>query len=164
MARIRLLAVAAALLILPACGGASQPSGPRLVTYPGDGVSVTIKNVDSALKDTTPAFRAFITNQLHVLWTSGGSVAGCQGAALISLTAFRADGFASASNEGLFGTDLCARGGNNALYAVVGGVWKEIAATQSGYDCTDLRRYHVPTVIAGSSCLSASGNPLPYKG
>jgi len=150
-------------LALSACG-TTAPSGPKLVTYPGDGVTVTIKNVQTALVATSPEFRAFVTSQLHQLWVDGGSVPGCQGSALISLTAYRSDGFASAGNEGLFGNDTCARGGNSALYARVTGTWKEIGATQSGYDCSDLRRYKVPVAIAGGTCLDPSGNPHPYKG
>ena len=161
--RLRIALVASALVGLAACGSTTA-SGPRLVTYPGDGVSVTTRNVESALKDTSPVFRAFITDKLHTLWVSGGSVPGCEGAALISLTAYRADGFASASNEGMFGNDTCARGGNNALYAQVGGTWREIAGTQSGYACTVLRKYHVPVDIAGSTCSGPAGNPRPYKG
>ena len=158
-----LIVAAAALVSLTACGS-TTPSGPALLTYPGDGVSVTIKNVDTALKSTSPDFRAFISKQLHELWVSGGSVPGCEGSALISLTAYRADGFANASDEGVFGSDTCARGGNNALYAKVGGVWKEVIATQSGYECTDLKKYQVPVDVAGSTCLDKYGRPMPYKG
>ncbi|MGN6162337.1 MAG: hypothetical protein ACTHOG_11630 [Marmoricola sp.] len=161
----RSLALAVAALSLAACGSSSTPdTGPRLITYPGDGLSITTKNVTTALKDTSPSFQAFVTKQLHVLWQSGGSVPGCQSAALISLTAYRADGFASASNEGLFGSDTCARGGNSALYAEVRGVWKEIAASQSGYACSDLVKYKVPAAVAGRTCLDASGTPHPYRG
>jgi hypothetical protein len=163
MSFARNVALALAMFGLAACG-TTQPSGPRLITYPGDGVNVTVNNVDAALKDTSPAFRAFIKVQLHELWQSGGSVTGCQGAALISLTTYRSDGYASAGNEGLFGSDTCARGGNSALYAEVTGAWKEIAATQSGYACTELRKYKVPVAVAGSSCQDASGNPHPYHG
>lgn len=158
-----LVASAAALVGLVACGSAA-PAGPKLVTYSGDGVSVTVKNVQTALKETSPEFRAFIADRLHSLWVSGGSIPGCQSAALISLTAYRADGFASASNEGMFGNGTCARGGNNALYARVGGTWREIAGTQSGYACSVLKKYRVPVAIAGSTCTSPAGNPQPYRG
>lgn len=160
---LRIALVASALVSLSACG-TTTASGPRLVTYPGDGVSVTVHNVETALKDTSPEFRAFITAKLHTLWVSGGSVPGCQDAALVSLTAYRADGFANASNEGMFGGDTCARGGNNALYAQVSGMWQEIAGTQSGYACTVLKKYRVPVDIAGSTCSGPTGNPQPYKG
>lgn len=156
-------AITAALIGLTACG-TTTPSGPRLVTYRGDGVSVTIKNVQRALKDTSPDFRAFITKQLHELWVSGGSVPGCQASALITVTAYRADGFANASDEGVFGSGTCARGGNNALYARVDGTWREIIGTQTGSGCADLKKYRVPAVIAGSTCLNKAGNPQPYKG
>lgn len=159
------LAIAAALLTLTSCGsGAAAPSGPKLVTYPGDGVSVTIKNVQTALKDTSPKFRTFIVRQLHDLWKSGGSIPGCEGSALISLTAYRSDGFAKASDEGVFGSGTCARGGHNALYAQVGGSWQEIIGTQSGYACDDLKKYKVPAAVAGSSCLDKTGTPRSYKG
>jgi hypothetical protein len=158
-----LLVAAATLTVLTACGS-TTPAGPQLVTYPGDGVSVTIKNVQTALKATSPDFRAFVTKQLHTLWVSGGSVAGCEESALISVTAFRADGWANASDEGVFGSDTCARGGNNALYAKINGAWKEIVATQSGYDCSDLKKYKVPAEVSGSTCLDQYGRPQPYKG
>lgn len=163
---LRIAALTAASLILVACGSSSPsaPSGPTLVRYPGDGAAVTVKNVETTLKQTSPAFRAFVTSHLHQLWVSGGSVPGCQGAALISVTAYRADGFASASDEGMFGNATCARGGNGALYAQVHGTWREIAVTQSGYSCSDLRKYHVPASIAGSSCLTPAGTPEPYRG
>ena len=125
---------------------------------------MTVTNVDTALKQTSPAFRAFIAQRLHELWVSGGSVPGCEGSALISFTAYRVDGFASASDEGSFGNATCARGGNGALYAVVHGAWQEIAVTQSGYACGDLAKYRVPATIAGSSCLDKAGNPQPYRG
>src|SRR5690348_4162890 len=97
-ARIGSLAVAATLLSLTACGTSSSGlAGPKLVTFPGDGTVVTIKNVDTALKDTSPAFRTFISNHLHELWKNGGAVPGCEGSALVSLTAYSATGFASAS-------------------------------------------------------------------
>jgi hypothetical protein len=160
---MRALAVAAALTVLTACGS-TTPTGPKLVTYPGDGVSVTVKNVQRALKDTSPDFRAFITEHLHTLWVSGGSVAGCEASALISVTAFRTDGWANASDEGVFGSDTCARGGNNALYAKVNGAWKEIVATQSGYNCSDLLKYKVPAEVSGSTCLDQYGRPQRYQG
>ena len=160
----RTVALLTSALALAACGSTtpSTPPGPKLITYPGDGVSVTIKNVQTALKETSPAFRMFITSRLHQLWVSGGSVPGCQSSALISLTAYRVDGFASASDEGMFG-DTCARGGAGALYAQVSGTWQEIATTQSGYACSDLTKFKVPATVAGSSCLNKAGNPQPYK-
>lgn len=162
----RSAALLAGALALAACGNTapSVPPGPTLVTYPGDGASVTVTNVQTALKDTSPAFRAFITHRLHQLWVSGGSVPGCEASALISVKTYRVDGFASASDEGLFGNATCARGGNGALYAVVQGAWREIAATQSGYACSDLAAYRVPATVAGSSCLDKAGNPQPYRG
>lgn len=160
---LRSALIASTLVGLTACGS-TAPSGARLVTYPGDGISVTVKNVQTALKDTSPDFRAFISDRLHALWVSGGSIPGCQGSALISLTAYRADGFASASNEGMFGDGNCARGGNNALYAQIGGAWREIAGTQSGYACTVLKQYRVPVDIAGSTCSGPGGNPKHYAG
>lgn len=163
---LRSAALVAVSLALAACGSTtpSAPPGPTLVRYPGDGASVTVTNVQTALKQTSPAFRAFITARLHQLWVSGGSIPGCQGSALISVTAYRVDGFASASDEGMFGNGTCARGGNGALYARVDGSWREIAITQSGYSCSDLVRFHVPASVAGSSCLGPAGTPQPYQG
>ena len=161
---LRTPALLVGALTLAACGGTapSTPPGPKLITYPGDGASVTVKNVDTALKDTSPAFRSFITERLHQLWVSGGSVPGCQASALISIKTYRVDGYASASDEGLFGDANCARGGNGALYALVQGAWRDIAATQSGYACSDLAKYRVPATVAGSTCLDNAGNPQPY--
>lgn len=163
---LRTAALVAVCLVLAACGGStpSAPPGPALVRYPGDGATVTIKNVQTALKQTSPAFRAFITARLHQLWVAGGSIPGCQESALIAVTAYRVDGFASASDEGMFGNGNCARGGNGALYASVGGAWREIAVTQSGYACSDLKKYRVPASVAGSSCLGTAGTPQPYQG
>ena len=167
MALLRTVSVAstitAALVSLAACGS-TTPAGPKLITYPGDGVSVTVKNVQTALKDTSPEFRAFIRERLHDLWVAGGSVPGCQASALISLTAYSAAGFANASDEGVFGNGNCARGGNNALYAKVNGTWKEIIGTQSGYSCVDLRKFRVPADVAGSSCVDKYGRPQKYQG
>ena len=163
---LRAAALVASALALAACGSSapSTPPGPKLVKYPGDGANVTVTNVQSALKDTSPAFRTFIADRLHQLWFSGGSVPGCEGSALVSVTAYRVDGYASASDEGLFGNATCARGGNSALYGLVHGIWQEIAATQSGYACSDLARYRVPVSIAGATCLDKAGNPQPYRG
>lgn len=136
---------------------------PTVITYPGDGLNVSTKNVHSVLTNTSPAFQAFIVKQLHTLWKQGGSVPGCQSSALIVLSTYSSAGYAGASDEGIFGA-ACARGGSNALYAEVGGTWQEIAATQAGYDCSVLAKYKVPVSIAGPTCSDAAGNSQPYSG
>lgn len=163
-------AVIAIGLFLAGCGSSSASSipssssaGGSVTRFPGNGMSVTPKNVETVLSATSPTFRAFITQHLRELWSKAGSVKGCEESALIVLASYHSDGWANASNEGMFGNDKCAAGGNSALYAQTDGTWKEIIGTQSGYSCSELTQHKVPTGIV-DSCLDSSGKPQPYQG
>lgn len=121
-----------------------EPSPPRLIAYT-DGESegtevLTAADVDK-LAGAPDSFKKFIGSTAEGLTTGADCEGGYVG---VTVKTLRTDGYASgAVNE-------C--GGYVALWAIVDGDWKEIAATQDLWSCAVLAEYRVPSDIAGDTC------------
>jgi hypothetical protein len=116
---------------------------PRLVRYPGDGVTVQTRADATKLTGTTRAFRQFVVANVPK-----GS-ADCSAGGSISVQAWRADGFA-------VGDVFECPGGYRAIWGTDGGAsWRELVGSQDIWSCRQLQRYHVPTSIAGDKCYGA---------
>ena len=117
---------------------------PKLISYDGDGSHPTeVRTTADAdkLAGAPDSFKEFIGRTAERLTTSTTCTSGYVG---VTLRKLRTDGYAvGAVND-------C--GGYVAMWAVVDGHWKEIAATQDLWDCAVLARYQVPDAIAGDSC------------
>lgn len=121
----------------------SSGEPPRLVRYPGDGVTVQSGADATKLAGTSRAFRQFVVASVpqgSADCTTGGS---------ISVQAWRADGFA-------VGDVFECPGGYRAIWGTNGGAsWRELVGSQDVWSCAQLRRHHVPTSIAGDRCYGA---------
>lgn len=166
----RLLACLALLLSIfllqPAeTAGATTP---RLIVYHGFGKSMWRAETHlGQLRGTSRAFRRFVRARQNHLWVQAGRRSRCAHAALVMVKEYRTDGFARISDEGMFqhrGPVSCADGGAEAIWALSGGRWRELAMAQSpGYDCRMLNHYRVPSSIAGHQCDDEYGNLVPYS-
>lgn len=127
--------------VAPASPAISPSAGtaPRLVRYPGDGVKVSGLADADKLRGTSQAFRSFIVGQVPQ-----GS-ADC-GRGSITVAAWRADGYA-------VGDVFECPGGYRAIWGAPNGTWRELVGSQDIWSCADLRRWTVPTSIAGDKCV-----------
>lgn len=136
----------------PASPSASEspwpPSGPpRLVRYPGQGVTVTGPGQVDRLHGTSRAFRDFVAGYLPA-----GSP-GC-GPGAITVRAWRSDGYA-------VGDVFDCPGGAAAIFGAPDGRWRLLIASQALWSCHALRAWSVPSVIAGDTCEGPTG-AKPY--
>jgi hypothetical protein len=123
----------------------STGTAPRLVRYPGDGVTVQGPGDAAKLEGTSKAFRDFVLANLPQ-----GSP-DCTGGGSITVAAYRADGFA-------IGDVFECPGGYRAIWGTNGGSsWRELVGSQDVWSCKDLQRYRVPTSIAGDKCFANGG-------
>ena len=60
----------------------------------------------------------------------------------------------------------CANGGYESIWARRDGRWREVAGSQEGWPCAELRKYRVPAEITAATCLSkpSSWDQEPYYG
>ena len=117
----------------------SAGTAPRLVRYSGDGVKVSGPADAGKLRGTSTAFRSFIVGRVPQ-----GS-ADC-GKGSITVAAWRADGYA-------VGDVFECPGGYRAIWGAPNGTWRELIGSQDIWACADLRRWSVPTSIAGDKCV-----------
>jgi hypothetical protein len=123
----------------------SSGTAPRLVRYPGDGVTVQGPADAAKLTGTSKAFRDFVLAELP----QGSS--DCSGGGSITVEAYRGDGFA-------VGDVFECPGGYRAIWGTNGGSsWRELVGSQDIWSCKDLERYRVPTSIAGDKCFAKGG-------
>ena len=128
----------------------SNGSAPRLVRYPGDGVTVQGPADATKLHGTSKAFRTF------VLANRPQGSSDCSGGGAITVEAYRADGFA-------VGDVFSCPGGHRAIWGTNGGAsWRELMGSQDVWSCKNLERYQVPTSIAGDKCF-ADGKLQDYR-
>jgi hypothetical protein len=119
-------------------------SAPRLVRYSGDGVTVQRAADADRLHGTSTEFRQFVVAHLPQ------GEADC-GDGSITVKAWRADGFA-------VGDVFECPGGYRAIWGTAGsGSWRQLVGTQDVWSCSDLRRWSVPTSIAGDRCYADGG-------
>jgi hypothetical protein len=138
-------------VIAPSSPAISPSSGtaPRLVRYGATGVTVRTAADAAKLHGTSQAFRRFIVA------TVPQTPSGCSQGGSVTVQAWRADGFAVG--------DVFACGGYRAIWGTDGGTsWRELIGAQDLWSCSDLRRYRVPTSIAGDKCV-ANGQVEDYR-
>jgi hypothetical protein len=122
----------------------TESAAPRLLAYAGgESPGAEIHNQADADKlDGAPeGFKRFIGRTAERLADGSTCEDGYVG---VTVEFLRTDGYA------VGGVNEC--GGYRALWAVVDGRWKEIAASQEMWDCAVLERYRVPSEIAGEHC------------
>ena len=160
---VRLLLCAAVALMLCSCAdsGASASAEhrsseryptaaaaekPRLIVYAGGespGVEVHSRADAKDLRGAPKAFKRFIGKTAQRL----ADHSDCQHAYVgVTVERVRTDGFA------VGGVNDC--GGYAAMWAVVDAHWKEIQGTQDSWECRVLKRYQVPSDIAGHRCYN----------
>jgi len=126
----------------------TPPPAPRLVRYPGDGVTVTGPADVDKLHGTSPEFRAFVAG--HV--PDGTRCAGGSGSIMVQ--AWSSAGFAvGAVND--------CPGGYVAIWGAPHGTWKQLVGTQALWSCKSLHTWAVPSTIAGNKCEGPTGTE-PY--
>ncbi|RKS74116.1 hypothetical protein CLV35_2617 [Motilibacter peucedani] len=100
----------------------------------------------SELRGAPESFKRFVARTVEQLQAEEK----CPGAAVgVTVQTLRTDGFA------IGGVNAC--GGYEALWAQVDGTWKEVYGTQDSLDCAVLRRYRVPSDVAGDTCYDYKG-------
>ncbi|MGN6523945.1 MAG: hypothetical protein ACTHMZ_12215 [Actinomycetes bacterium] len=121
-------------------------TSPVVIAYAGGespGVEVHQPSDVSKLDGAPESFKKFVAGIVRKLTSTTAPT--CDAAAVgVIVEAVRADGYATG------GVNDC--GGYHALWATVGGQWKEIAGTQDIWECPMLQRYDVPSDIAGDKC------------
>lgn len=158
----RLSVCAAALMVLAALDGgsayaasgdgtapaasSSYAAKPRLIVYAGGespGVQVHNRHQARRLRGAPVSFKRFIGRTAQRLTDHST----CQHAYVgVTVETLRTDGFAAG------GVNDC--GGYAALWAIVDGHWKQIQGTQDVWECRVLRRYRVPSDVAGNKCYN----------
>lgn len=122
----------------------TESAAPRMIAYAGGespGAEIQSQADADKLKRAPEDFRRFIGRTAERLADGSTCTDGYVG---VTVEFLRTDGYA------VGGVNEC--GGYRALWAVVDGSWKEVAASQEMWDCAVLRRYAVPSEIAGSRC------------
>ncbi|HET8602448.1 MAG TPA: hypothetical protein VFM09_00825 [Marmoricola sp.] len=128
--------------IAPSSPAVSPTSGTsaRLVRYGSNGVTVHSAADAGKLRGTSAAFRRFVVASVPQ------GAADCSAGGSVTVDAWRADGFA-------VGDVFECPGGYRAIWGTQGGDrWHQLIGSQDVWSCTDLRRYSVPTSIAGDKC------------
>ena len=124
----------------------SESPEPRLIGYAGGespGVEVHDRADVRKLDGAPAAFKQFIARTAERLVKKSS----CDDAAVgVTVETLRTDGYA------VGGVSDC--GGYAAMWAVVDGRWKEIQGTQDSWECRILKRYRVPSDVAGTSCYN----------
>ena len=124
----------------------SESPQPRLLAYAGGespGVQVHDTADVRALHGAPASFKQFIARTAEKLVKESS----CDDAAVgVTVETLRTDGYA------VGGVNDC--GGYAAMWAVVDGRWKEIQGTQDSWECRILKRYRVPSDVAGTSCYN----------
>lgn len=129
---------------------------PKVITYPGSGISVKTAADAAKLTGTSPAFKAFIAGEARRAVADG---AACPGAAHeITVQKYSTAGYA------IGGFNSC--GGYAALWANSGadGAWGEGQATQDMWDCDALAYLNVPTSFTGPCAVEAGDFATPGAG
>ncbi|AXT85698.1 hypothetical protein C6I20_11195 [Aeromicrobium sp. A1-2] len=142
----------------PVATSAPAPTGstaaaPGVVDYGDDEVTVSKPSDAGQLTGAPDDFAAFIRAELARQQASKDDV--CTEKAEIHVARVDPRGWASG---GLF-IPQC--GGNAALWAKVGGAWKEVWAGQTLPDCSILKKYRFPVAIAQGTCVQG-GKEIPY--
>ena len=121
-----------------------DPARPQLIAYAdGDSVGHEVLTTADAnnLAHAPDSFKEFIGRTTERL-TQGAT---CDGDYIgVTVQTLRTDGYAVGA------VNQC--GGYVALWAIVDGDWKEIAATQDLWSCAVLAQHRVPSDIAGDTC------------
>lgn len=138
---------------LPSPSASSSTSRSNVIRF-GEGEHEVFieKAADVAkLKGTSPAFKAFIADQVANLTPPNGPNECAIG---VGVSVYDPAGFARG------GVNDC--GGYVALWGIQNGKWKELIGTQDLWSCAELRKYSVPSTIV-DTCYE-SRKEVPYTG
>ncbi len=128
----------------------TTPPGPRLVHYPGDGVTVTGPADADQLHGTSQVFRAFVAGQVP----KGTSCS--SGGGSISVQAWSSAGFAKGA------VNDCP-GGYVAIWGTPHGTWRQLIGSQAVPTCKALNQWSVPSSIAGGTCEGPAGPQVYHQ-
>ncbi len=158
-----LAAAVVPIVVLNHDGGSGKPipshhlqvPAPKVITYPGSGITVKSAADTAKLTGTSPAFKAFIAGEARRAVADGAT---CPGAAHeITVQKYSTAGYA------IGGVNSC--GGYAALWAISGyGTWGEGQATQDMWDCDALAYLGVPRSFSGPCAIEAGDFATPGSG
>ncbi|MEO6510358.1 MAG: hypothetical protein ABIO16_05145 [Nocardioides sp.] len=160
--RILTVVVLAAALVVPTATGQAAPPDPgRVVTYPGDGLSVHLGQ-EGRLAATSRGFRDFVHARLLHLWKQSGAKPECRMAPTVIVTTWASAGFARVG-EGVY--EPCPGGGYDQIYVKRGGAWRAPVAlgSQEERSCSLQAWFELPLVVADRTCYSDFGENLKYR-
>lgn len=160
--------VAIALVLITAgCGGSDGPGGTAgdptksatptattLIDYGDDGVIVARAADVAKLTGAPEDFTSFIVADLQRLQDSKDDV--CTEKPEIRVAKVDTRGWAAG------GSFIPQCGGDAALWARVGGGWREVWTGQTLPDCSVLEKYRFPAPVAGQECGTADGKTRKY--
>lgn len=161
--------VTATLLVTGACGAsndaakdssASSPatssSAAKLIEYGDDGVHLQAAEDVDQLKGAPEDFKQFVAGAVSEVAKDGGAKGKCE-PPFVSVSKVDPAGYA------LGYVFDCDDGGAVHMWAKVEGLWRRIFDGQSIPPCDDMKKYSVPTSIAGTKCDDGS-KAADYRG
>ena len=151
------------LLLTAGCGGSDEPDRPAgdptksttsktLIDY-GDVTVANAADVEN-LAGAPDDFKAFIVAELQRQQDSKDE--GCTEQAEIHVAKVDTRGWAAG------GSFIPQCGGNPALWAKVGGGWREVWGGQMLPDCAVLEKFRFPASVAGAECGTPDGRTRRY--
>ena len=146
---------------LPLAAQSTTQRDGTLIEYHGTAAKATLPLRANRLPGAPKEFRAFVKEQLHLLWAELGHTAGCKSSPLITVDALRTDGFAMGAVNTRPRRHCQTGGGYAAIWAVRHGAWKEVIGTQDVVACSRLERFGIPSEIGVHECYE-DGQVVPY--
>ncbi len=164
MRRTPVLAIAFLLLVAGCSGsdGSDEPSSEptkattpsTLIDYGDDGVTVATAADAERLTGAPGDFKSFIVADLQRQHDSKDE--SCTEQPEIRVAKVDTRGWAAG------GSFIPQCGGNAALWAKVGGGWREVWGGQTLPDCAVLEKFRFPASVAGTECGTADGTTRRY--
>lgn len=124
----------------------------NLITYPG-GVAVQTEADLAKLVGAPDEFKQFVLTQVPP------TEAPCNQPGKVIVQAIRLDGYAVGNT-----VYHCAQAGHEVLWVLIGGAWKQLAASEDVFDCAPLKAATFPATLLGSDphCMDGQGQYVVY--
>jgi hypothetical protein len=158
---------AAVLFLAGGCGEGSKPEpGPaetlaspdatQLISYGDDGVRIRSKADVDQLEDAPQSFKDYMVleiEELLMLDEDLGRPEGCDEPPTLVVKAVHTSGYASGA--------FVRCGGAASIWAIIGGLWREVWSGQENPSCDEMHRLGVPNGIAPETCRDGE-DEVPY--